>query len=169
MREFLLSLGVLLGVVAAQPDPVLAARLFRDSKAMYATVEVHNGLGKDALELVRAGDTLRLILEYRLDGGAAGICAHEISYDPLSRVFQVKLSETQGIHQTTNGEAAADIFCRFYGLRIEALTNLRPPLQADFAVRLVDASNLELDSAVLWNYRSPTTSLRLATLSELPW
>ena len=169
MREFLLSLGVLLGVVAAQPDPVLAARLFRDSQALYATAEIKNGLGASALDLVKAGDTLRLILEYRLDSGANSLSAHEISFDPLSQVYRVKLSETQGIHQTVSAEAAADIFCRFYGLRLEALANLRLPLRADFSVRLIDASNLEVESAVLWNYRSPQTTLRLATLSELPW
>jgi hypothetical protein len=169
MREFLLSLGVLLGVVAAQPDPVLGARLYRDAQSLYATAEVRDGLGKDALALVTAGDTLRLVLEYQLEGGLPRLCAHEISYDPISRIYQVKLSETQGLHQTTSAEAAADIFCRFYGIRVEAIANLRPPLRADFTARLVDATKLDVESAGLWNYRSPQASVSLPSLTELAW
>ncbi len=174
MREFLLSLGIMLGIVSAQPDPQLAARAYRDSTTLFVTAEVRDVLGKEALALARAGDTLRLNLELRSEAGATaglvfGPFHHDLIYDPISRIWSIELSENGAHHQTSDARAAVDIFSRFYGLYLGELATLGFPLKLRLKVQLADASNSAVASDLLWNLKTPETVLESASLSELPW
>ena len=167
MRGFLLSLGILLGIVSPQPDPELAVRLFRSSGQLCITVEIHDAVNTEVLKLIQAGNPIQLGIT--IAGPIADVpqsFTHRISFDPVQLLYTVDISETAAQHKTANQLAAVDIFGRFYGLVLAPEKDISFPAMIDVQASLSTTGKVTFDPAVLWNYHTPRFHTEFSSLSD---
>jgi|SRR5208282_5774015 len=167
MQGFLLSLGILLGIVSPQPDPELAVRLFRSNGQLCITVEVRGAVNAEVLKLIQAGNPLQLRITIAGPiGDERQSFAHTITCDPVQRLYTIDIFETAAQHRTANQLAAIDVFGRFYGLRLAPEEDIHFPATIDIFGTLTATGPVSFDTSVLWNYRTPRFHAEFGSLRD---
>ncbi|MGO8694023.1 MAG: hypothetical protein ACLQMF_10170 [Rectinemataceae bacterium] len=168
MRELLLSLGVLFGIVSPQPNPELSARLFQDGGSLYLNVELQKAVGSAGLAIIQAGN--RMALELRIENAIAPRLAfvNQIAFDPVTKVFTITEALKSASHKTSDAAAALEIFSRFYALPIGSIPDAVFPLSITVETRLILPDSPRLDAGPLWNFKNPRLVLSYAHATEIP-
>jgi hypothetical protein len=168
LRRVFLSIGVALGLVSGQPDPVLHARLFVDGTALAMGARIENAFAPGARELVEDGTHLALRFEARLqrpDGSS--IEAREtrtIWYDMRQRLFLVGFDGGKTAALADPG-AAMTLVAEPERIGLGELDETPPGTRvlASAAIGIVDARGAWHDAPVLWNYSKPRAVLDIRT------
>lgn len=173
LRDVIISLGVFLGLVSPQTDPVLNCRIFRQKDSIYYTAEIENAINSDVQELILASNKLAIYItamvgEYD-ESGLENY--HIIFYDLKKDEFEIYYSETNKYHRTNNSEAAFIIFKNFYNIpiidifRFQQLNVKRIRIKVE--IRIMDETNF--DAKVLWNYKEPSITFEYNSIYEIPY
>ncbi len=162
----MLAIGVFLGVVQPRQAPPVEMWPHRDADALYLSLELDGPPGGEILKVVDSFFTLRLTLKV----GAGPLRAEawrEIRFDGTQ--YEIRVSETGGVHRTVDAQAAWNILTRFGSLRIGRLDGLSFPLACDAQLVLSLPEDKDYDPMVLWAYRPATASRMVEGLGSLPY
>lgn len=173
LKEFIVSIGIFLGLVSPQNDPELSINLFRTSHYIMYSLEIENCINEDIDELVAAANTVMVNIEVFLDDNEQPVrrVYHTISYDPALSRFTVYRSEADVTHVTDDRNAAYAIFISFYNLSLmetEKFSLLEKKILR-FRADIELESQGDFDSAVLWNYIEPEAEFSFHSLEEIPY
>jgi len=171
MRDFLLSIGILLGIVTAQADPQLNFRLYRHADAIYINAEVQSLTSPEFESLINAGNAISLLLQVKSNTMPTKTFTHVLSFDPLRNVYTVSLPDRDQKHQVANYQAALDLFTRFYAEKLPIQLNSMPEnehLNLNLRVLLQMTDRPDFDTGPLWNYHNPQANVRFASYKEIP-
>ncbi len=162
----MLAIGVFLGVAQPREAPVVGMRLHRDSSSIYLSLELEGSPGKDLLKVVDSFFTVRLTLK-ALAGSLRLETWREIRYTGMD--YEIRISETGGIHRTADVGAAWNLFTRFNGQRLGALDALAFPGTCDAQLVLSLPEDKGYDPMVLWAYHRATASQAIEGPGSLPY
>ncbi len=173
LKEFIVSVGVFLGLINPQNDPELSINLFRTNQYIMYSLEIENCINEDIDELIAAANTVTVNIEVFLDDDQRPVkkVYHSISYDPALSRFTVYRSEADVTHVTGDRNAAYAIFISFYNLSLLETEKFSRLEKKNLRFR----ANIELelkgdfDSAVLWNYMEPEAEFSFHSLEEIPY
>lgn len=165
-KGVILGLGVLLGLAPAREPPPMDLRIHRDGASLYASVELATLPGKELAELVLSRYALRLELSISA-GPLAAAAWREISFD--GREFQVRVSETGGLHRTDSEGAAWAIVSRFQRVPLGAISALGFPLTVKCKAALSLPGEDGYDPMLLWAYKASAAVLTVASLGSIPY
>jgi hypothetical protein len=180
--RFFLSIGVGLGLIVGQADPVIGAKVLRQDRAdaglgtmLVAEVQVDEAFSPGSRELVESGSSVALKVVARLaakDGGSWETAAiRTLAWDPRSRRFKVGFVGEGREVPFADFEAAMTLASRFHGLALCPAARLasggRVTIEAH--VGLIDASGAWHDAPVLWNYVRPGWSSAFGSPTEVPF
>jgi hypothetical protein len=165
-KGFVLGVATLLGLSTAGEPPPATIRPYRDAAALYASVEVEDLPGKDLGRLVDASYRVR-ISAVIWAGSTKAEVYRDISYD--GRVYEVRVSETGGVHTTVDRAAAWAIASRFTRIELGLLSEMRFPLAAACKVRLSLPLDTSYDPMVVWGYKPAAAYRELDSVGLVPY
>lgn len=173
IKRAVISIGIFLGVLHSQVDPVLYSRIFKLGQDIYFTAEIEQAVNKDIEELILSSNKVEITINI--------ICGstekynksftHSIFYLPTKKTFSIYYSETDTSHTTVDKKAAFTIFNRFYRIKIlnfnefEGLKNKTIYIKASISMK--DSKNFDIN--LLWNYKKPENIFTLSSLKEIPY
>lgn len=172
-KEFIISIGIMLGLISPQVDPGLNIKIYKTEEAVCFSLEIENGINSDIEALILAGNKITVRLEILVDRDkiVKKEISHSISYNPLDGYYTIEYEETGKLHHTNNKMAAYTIFTGFYQvqmLSVEEFTALRQK-SLHFRAAIVMETRAGFDPAVLWNYKTPEVSFIYKSLREIPY
>jgi hypothetical protein len=165
-KGFVLGVATLLGLSTAGEPPVTTLRPYRDSAALYASVEVEGLPGQDLERLVDSSFDVRIHATIWA-GNAKAEVYRDIRYDGLQ--YEVSVSETGGTHRTSDSAAAWAIASRFTRIELGPLSTLRFPLAAGCKISLSLPKDPGYDPMVVWGYKQAAAYRELDSVGLVPY
>jgi hypothetical protein len=165
-KGFVLGVATLLGLSTAGEPPPATLRPYRDAAALYASVELEDLPGKDLGRLVDASYRVR-ISAVIWAGSTKAEVFRDISFD--GRRYEVRVSETGGVHTTVDHAAAWAIASRFNRIELGLLSEMRFPLAAACKVRLSLPLDTSYDPMVVWGYKPAAAYRELDSVGLVPY
>jgi hypothetical protein len=165
-KGFVLGIAALLGLSTAGEPPPATLRPFRDATTIYASVEVLGLPGQDLERVVDASFNVRIQATVWA-GNARAEAYRDISYDGLR--YEVRVSETGGIHRTSDRAAAWAIASRFNKMELGPISALRFPLAMGCKVSLSLPEDPGYDPMVVWGYKSAASYRELDSVGLVPY
>jgi len=141
-------------------------RAYRDAERLYASVELEDLPGKDLSRLVDASFTVRL--RVTVNGGVEGGEAfRDVSFDGLR--YTIRVSETGGVHITSDSGAAWAIVSRFGRISLGPVAAIRFPIALGCKVVLSLPEDPDYDPMVVWGYKPAAAYRELDSLGVVPY
>ncbi len=165
-KGFVLGIAALLGLSSAGEAPAMSVRAFRDATTLYASAEIHDLPGQDLGRLVEASFTIRLHATFWTDKSKVELY-RDIRY--TGNNYEVRLSETGGVHTTLDPAAAWAMACRFNMIPIGDIRVMRFPLALGCKVSLSLPEDAAYDPMVVWGYRPCTAYRELDSVGLVPY
>jgi hypothetical protein len=163
-----LALGVaaLLGLSKAAVAPELSLRAYRDASSLYASAEIEELAGTDLERLVEAAFLVRVHASFW--AGPARAEAHrDIRFDGIR--YEVRVSETGGVHRTEDAGAAWAIASRFTRIRLGDVAALRFPIAMGCKVTLRLPEDEGYDPMVVWGYKAAAAYREIDSVGLVPY
>jgi hypothetical protein len=181
--RFFLSIGVALGLIAGQADPLLAARVLREGPiagadsevSLVAEAEIQRAYSKGSQELVESGSVVavRVTAELVATGGRTwkAEATRTLAWDPRSKSYLVGIPAEARTIALDSVEAAMTLASRCPGLTLCPVSTLGSGGQVTLvaSVGLIDAAGHWHEAPVLWNYVRPQQSYSFSSPRELPF
>ena len=171
VRTIVVSLGLFLGILKPQTDPILECRLFRTDRAIHLSMEVANGVNEDVEELVLSGNPVEIDVAIYCGNLDRITYSNILSYSPLKEEFTVYRSATDTSHRTISREAAFSIFVSFYDLYICPVSTFvgmkKMSVRIEAVIMLPEDSSF--DALALWNYRTTEKAFNYSRITEIPF
>ena len=166
LKALTLGIAAALGLSRAAEPPPLTLRLSRDATTIYASVEVYELPGTDLERLVEASFVVRL--EATIWAGRAAVEAYrDIHY--TGRYYEIRVSETGGVHRTADPAAAWAIASRFSRLPLGPATAVSFPLSAGCKATISLPEDPGHDPMVVWGYRAAADYREIDSLGHVPY
>ncbi len=172
LRRLFFGLGVMLGVVAPQLAPELAARAYRSGGEVLVNVEVEGAFGETALELAAAGSRVGLRVSARVGAAPETVAEGWLRRDAGSGEWAVAAPGEGGAERRAPGaEAAAILASRAWGLRAGPLAALEGggSVRIRAEVGIIDEAGAWHPASILWGYAEPERRLDFADALEVPY
>ncbi|MCP5453603.1 MAG: hypothetical protein H7A27_06440 [Spirochaetaceae bacterium] len=166
LKALALGIAAALGLSRAAEPPPLTMRLSRDETTIYASVEVWDLPGTDLERLVEASFVVRL--EATIWAGRAVAEAYrDIRYN--GRYYEIRVSETGGVHRTEDPAAAWAIASRFSRVPLCPAAGLSFPLSAGCKATLSLPEDPGYDPMVVWGYKAAADYREIDSLGHVPY
>jgi len=172
IRRLVFGLGVLLGVVAPQVAPELAARPYRSGAEVLVNVDVAGAFGETALELAAAGSKVALRLEARAGLEPAASALGWLRFDAASGSWAVAAPGGDGAEKRVpSREAAAILASRAWALRAGPLSALEGggTVGVRAFIGILDEAGAWHPAGILWGYAEPQLRFEFAGMAEVPY
>jgi len=165
-KGFVLGIAALLGLSTAGEPPATTIRPFRDAESLYVSVELEGLPDKDLERLVDASFNVR-VNAAMWAGPARTEAYRDISYDGLR--YEVRVSETGGVHRTDDAAAAWAIASRFGKIRLSPVASLRFPIAIGCKITLTLPDGESYDPMVVWGYKAAAAYRELDSVGLVPY
>jgi hypothetical protein len=166
LKGLVLGIAAALGLSSAAEPPPLAMRLSRDGSSVYASVEIYELPGTDLERLVEASFVVRVHASLWA-GRARAEAYRDIEYD--GRYYEVRVSETGGVHRTEDPAAAWAIASRFTRVPLGPTASFSFPLSAGCKATLVLPEDPGYDPMVVWGYKAAADYREIDSLGHVPY
>jgi hypothetical protein len=161
-----LGLTAFLGLSKAAVAPELSLRAYRDAVFLYASAEMEVSAETELARLVEAAFLLRVRASFWA-GQARAEAYREIRFDGLG--YEIRVSETGGVHRTKDARAAWAIASRFSRIRIADLGVLRFPLAMGCKITLQLPEDEGYDPMVVWGYKAAAAYREIDSAGLVPY
>lgn len=166
LKGLVLSIAVMLGLAEPASPPSLSMRVFRDERALYASLELDAQASADLERLINATFTVRL-KAFAWAGNDTVEAYRDIRFD--GRRYSVNISETGGLHGAADLRTAWLIASRFALLPLGETAGYRYPLAIGAKVSLELPDDPSHDAMVVWGYRPAAAYLELDAPGMAPY
>ncbi len=165
-KGFVLGIAALLGLSTAGEPPAMSLRAFRDATTIYASFELEDLPDADLARLVDASFVVRIRATVWA-GTARAEAFRDIRYDGLG--YEVRVSETGGVHRTRDSRAAWTIASRFNKIALGSIEAQRFPMALGCKVYLSLPSDPDYDPMVVWGYKPAAAYRELDSAGLVPY
>ncbi len=169
IRRLLFGLGILLGIVAPQASPDLAARVYRLGEDVYVNAEIEGAFSAAALELAAAGSEVAFEVEARIEGrDAVAVARRSLRYAPASGEWLV--GQDDGVKRIVGREAALVLAGRVWALRVGELSAFEGGGAILVKARpgILDEKGGWHSAGILWAYTEPSRRFPFSGPVEIP-
>jgi len=176
-KSFVLGLGMLLGRGEGGKNPAIAARLHRNEESVLLSVELTDFVSPSMRKLVDSGNGVSVAISVQRDetDQFRAIRTLRKAGDPPSFTVEDRGGDG-GVLETESEEAAYLLLGSFPGLRVDGAERFAARFTEDKpTVRIVVVASVlvegasEEESAVLWNYKRPSRTFALRSITEIPY
>lgn len=165
-KGFVLGIAALLGLSKAGEPPAMSLRAYRDTTSIYASFELEKLPDADLARLVDSSFTVRI--QATVWAGSARTEAYrDIRHDGLG--YEVRVSETGGVHRTRDSKAAWTIASRFNKIALGPVAAQRFPMALGCKVHLSLPSDPDYDPMVVWGYKPAAAYRELDSMGLVPY
>lgn len=171
LRRLFFSLGVLLGIVAPQEAPDLAARVFRSNQDVYLNAELDGAFPAGSLELAAAGSEVAFELTALVEGkNRSSRALRSLRFDRGEGMWLVGFGGDGEAKRVAGREAALLLASRVWALRIGELADFESGGTVLVQARsgIVDRDGGWHDAGILWGYSEPSRRFAFASPVEIP-
>lgn len=165
-KGFVLGIAALLGLSKAGDPPAMSLRAYRDTTTIYASFELEDLPGDDLARLVESSFVVRIRATVWA-GSARTEAFREIRQD--SRGYEVRVSETGGVHRTRDRKAAWIMASRFNMIALGPVSALSFPLALGCKAFLSLPSDPDYDPMVVWGYKPAAAYRELDVVGLVPY
>jgi hypothetical protein len=165
-KGFAIGVAALLGLSRAAEPPAASMRAYRDADTLYASVELEDLPGDDLAKLVDSSFVVR-IKALAWAGSSRAEAYRDIRFD--GRRYEVRVSESGGVHRTEDARAAWAIASRFGKIAVGPLAAMRFPLAMGCKVVLTLPEDPEYDPMVVWGYKPAAAYMELDSPGLAPY
>jgi len=165
-KGVVLGIAALLGLSKAGEPPAMSLRTYRDATTIYASFELDDLPDADLARLVDASFVVRIRATVWA-GTERTEAFRDIRHDSLG--YEVRVSETGGIHRTRDGKAAWTIASRFNKIALGPVAAQRFPMALGCKVFLSLPSDPDYDPMVVWAYKPAAAYRELDSVGLVPY
>lgn len=165
-KGLVLGLAALLGLSKAGEPPAMSLRAYRDAATIYASFELEDLPDADLARLVDSSFVVRIRATVWA-GSARAEAYRDIRQDGLG--YEVRVSETGGVHRTRDSKAAWTIASRFNRIALGPVTASSFPLALGCKVYLSLPADPGYDPMVVWGYKPAAAYRELDSVGLVPY
>jgi hypothetical protein len=166
------GLGVLLGVVAPQTAPELAARAWRSGAEVLVSAEVEGAFGETAIELARAGSRVALRVEARAGNSPWTAAVGHLRFDSSAGDWAVAIPGGDGSEKRVASlDAALTLATQAWALHAGPLAALERggTVAVRASIGILDETDAWHDARILWGYAEPELRFAFSNPEEVPY
>jgi hypothetical protein len=165
ISRLFLTLGVALGLVAGQPDPVLVAHAAAAGELVIVDARIDRAFAPGTVELIESGTKVAIRFTAALDGreDAGKTETRALWFDMRSGYYKVDVGGERPA-SLADPKTARALAADLSDLRLEAGPQPRSEAQVVVSARIgiLDSRGEWHEAPVLWNYVSPRVTARVA-------